>query len=294
MEISSADEIHIDSEMLLPIGHLQILRRSWASRIDILSRPQNHRLELSLLPHSNQSRACFPERWGPHRFEPIGRLFLTPHQQLIHAKSECQYQNSIALTFDNEAASAWFGGGWEWTDRRLQAGLDIVSQEIRALVFRMGEEVRTPGLAARTLIELMVAQVAIELSRYFLAIDEDKAAGGLSPWRLKLIEERLVSDATPPSVMDLAKMCNISARHLTRAFRVSRGRSIGSYILEHRINHAKHLLASGMSIQAVANAMDFTTASNFTIAFRRATGETPREYRQRVHFSMQLMTSLAN
>lgn len=287
MPLPSAAEIEVDSEILLPIGRAQILRRVWTSPIDVLAVPENHRLELSLLPRSNESRACFPERWGPHRFEPMGELLLTPQGQLIHARSDCRLQNSIAIIFDNDAALIWFGEGWEWTDRRLRASLDITSQEIRSLVFRIGEEMRSPGLAGRTLIELMAGQTAIELARYFLGIDEEKAAGGLSPWRLKLIEDRLVADINPPSVSELAGLCNISARHLTRAFRVSRGRSIGSYVLEQRMKHAKKLLASGMSIKSVAAAMDFATPSNFTTAFRRATGESPREYKQRVTRSVR-------
>jgi AraC family transcriptional regulator len=288
MEVSSADEIHIDAEQLTPIGRVQILRRIWRSPIDTIGRPRNHRIELCLLPRLNPSRACFPERWGAHRFEPVGDLFLLPDQQAVHARSECRRQNSIVITFHNEAACAWFGADWEWTDRRLQASLDITSQEIRGLIFRIGEEVRSPGMAGKALVEFMTAQVAIELSRYFRGIDTEKAAGGLSPWRLKLIEERLLSDISTPSVLDLAELCNISARHLTRAFRVSRGRSIASYVLEHRMNHAKQMLASGMSINATASAMGFTTGSNFTIAFRRATGETPREYRQRANHNAQL------
>jgi len=290
MKISSADEINLDAEMTVPIGRIQILRRIWTGAIDVLARSPDHRLELSLLPRPHHSRACFPEQWGAHRFEQIGELFLFPKQLLVHAKSECQNQNSIAIMFNSHAVTAWFGTDWEWSDRRLQGSLDITSAEIRALVFRIGEEVRTPGLAGRTLAELMAAQVAIELSRYFLGIEEEKATGGLSPWRLKLIEERLVSEMPPPSVLDLATMCNISARHLTRAFRVSRGRSIGSYVLEHRIGRAKRLLASGMSIKDVASAMEFATASNFTIAFRRATGETPREFKQRVNHSIHLIS----
>jgi AraC family transcriptional regulator len=104
----------------------------------------------------------------------------------------------------------------------------------------------------------------------------------LSPWRLRLIEERLVGETAPPSVAELAALCNISVRHLTRAFRVSRGRSIGNYVLEHRMTHAKKLIETGMNIKSVAQAMDFTASSNFTAAFRRATGETPRDYKQRV------------
>nr|NIQ00855.1 AraC family transcriptional regulator [Nitrospinaceae bacterium] len=72
-------------------------------------------------------------------------------------------------------------------------------------------------------------------------------------------------------------------RQLTRAFRVSRGRSIGSYIAGHRVDHAKRLLASGMSVKAVAFETGFSASSNFTTAFVRETGETPRQYRLRVN-----------
>ena len=147
MGVSSADEINIDAEMVVPIGRVQIMRRIWTTPIDVLGVSPSHRLELSLLPRSDNSRACFPELWGPHRFEPIGQVFLLPDQQLFHAKSDCQYQNSIIMSFDSKAAASWFGADWEWTDRRLQASLDITSPEVRALLFRIGEEIRLPGLA---------------------------------------------------------------------------------------------------------------------------------------------------
>ena len=283
--VSSAD-INIDAELPMAMGRVRIVRQSWAAPIDNMAVNPQHHLELSLLPRSDHARACYPDHWGPHRFEPIGEMFLFPARQLVHAKSDCRHQNSICFDFEPAAMEKWIDCDPEWTDRRLAACLDIVSHDIRGLLFHIGEEARAPGLASKTMIELMAVQAAIELSRYILNIDEEKAIGGLSPWRLRLIEERLINDITPPSVTELAIMCNISVRHLTRAFRVSRGRSIGNYVLEHRMNHAKKLIESGMNIKSVARAMDFTASSNFTAAFRRATGETPREYKQRVSRSV--------
>jgi AraC family transcriptional regulator len=288
MERGTAESINIDAELPLSVGSIQIIRQSWCEPIDRCAVTPAHHLELSLLPRSDHARACYPDHWSQHRFEPIGELFLFPGGELVHAKSDCQYQNSIVLEFESASVKQWIEFDHDWTDRRLQGCLDIVSHDLRSLLFRIGEEVRAPGLASKTMIELMAVQTVIELSRYILGIDEEKAIGGLSPWRLRLIEERLVGDITPPSVTELATLCNISVRHLTRAFRVSRGRSIGNYVLEHRITHAKKLIESGMSIKSVARAMDFTASSNFTAAFRRATGETPREYKQRVSRSIQL------
>jgi len=274
--------VNIDAALPLSVGSIRIVRQSWVEPIDSCAVTPAHHLELSLLPRSDHARACYPDRWGPHRYEPIGEMFLLPAGEMVHARSDCRHQNSIVFEFLPENVAQWVEFAPEWTDRRLQGCLDIVSHDIRGLLFRIGEEMRAPGLAAKTLIELMAAQIAIELSRYVLGIDEEKAIGGLSPWRLRLIEERLVGEIAPPAVAELAALCNISVRHLTRAFRVSRGRSIGNYVLEHRMTHAKKLIESGMNIKSVAQAMDFTASSNFTAAFRRATGETPRDYKQRV------------
>jgi AraC family transcriptional regulator len=286
MERKPVQGLNIDAELPIALGSIQIKRQSWREPINRMAITPAHHLELSLLPRSEDAKANYPDHWGPHRFEPIGEMFLFPGGELIHAKSECRHQNSVVFEFEAATVAQWVRFEPDWSDRQLQGCLDIVSHDIRNLMFRIGEETRAPGLAGKTMVELMAAQVAIELARYIHGIDEEKAIGGLSPWRLRLIEERLVGEIAPPSVTELAELCNISVRHLTRAFRVSRGRSIGSYVLEHRITHAKKLIESGMNIKSVAQAMDFTASSNFTAAFRRATGETPREYKQRVSRSL--------
>jgi AraC family transcriptional regulator len=284
--------IEVEAEMPLSIGHVQIVQKSWSEPIDIVATAHTHHLELTLLPHSDNSKGCFLDDWGPHRFEAFGGMFLLPARHTIHAKSSCQCQNSIVCTFDPAAVATWFDGEVEWTDGRLQGSLDVVNANIRGLMFRIGEEIRSPGFASETMVELMTSQVALDLSRHLRMIDESKAIGGLSPRRLKLIDERLVDGGSSPSLTELAALCHLSVRHLTRAFRVSRGQSIGSYIAEHRIDQARRLLDAGASIKSIAYTLGFSAPSNFTAAFLRATGETPRQCRQRANHKSKVTSAM--
>jgi AraC family transcriptional regulator len=270
----------IDAEIPMGLGRVQLIRESWNDPIDVFGEAEEHRLELALLPRSTNQKGCFPDHWGPHRFEPIGQLFLLPAQHRVHCKSDCRRQDSIVCNFDPAAVAAWFDGELKWTHGRLRRSLDIASPGIRNLLLRIGEEIRTPGFASEAMVELLSAQIAIELSRH-LGADDAPVSGGLSALHLRLLEERLAVSGVAPTLSELASLCNLSVRHLTRAFRVSRGRSIGSYMAERRTDDAKRLLTSGMSVKAIAYATGFSCPSNFATAFQRATGETPRQYRQR-------------
>jgi AraC family transcriptional regulator len=174
----------------------------------------------------------------------------------------------------------WFEGDLEWTDRRLEAGLDIPDANIRRLLLRLAEEMRNPGFASKALVELIVVQLAIELGRYCATVKESPATGGLAPWRLRLIDERLREVRETPTLSELAALCNLSVRQLTRAFRTSRGYSIGDHVAQCRIDNAKRLLATDESVKAIAYALGFASPSSFSFAFRCATGQTPREFRE--------------
>jgi AraC family transcriptional regulator len=268
----------VEAEVATGICRAQLVRADWSEPIEVSGETSEHHLQLSLLPHARNGLACFPRLWGPHRFKPVGEIFFYPAGQLIHVKSECQHQQSIACTFDPPAVTKFLDNTMQWTEGRLVAGLDIANAAIRSLLFRIGQEMLMPGFASETFVELMAGQVLIEVSRYIFNVGPSDAGGGLSPWRMKLIDERLRDGASQPALSELAELCKLSVRHLTRAFRATRGRSIGEYIAEHRLERAKMLLSSGLAVKCVAQQMGFTSANNFTAAFRRMTGECPREF----------------
>jgi AraC family transcriptional regulator len=272
----------IEAQGSFGFGHAQIVRRVWDEPIDIVGVSDEHRLEFATLPRSNAARGCFPDRQGIPQFERFGEMFFFPAGQVVHAKSRCQRQYSVVCSFRPEALECWFHGGLQWTDARLQASLNITNASIRSLLARLGEELLNPGFAGAAMIEMIAGQIGIELARYLLGIEEPPHTGGLSLRNLRQIDERLAQSGPPPNLGELAGLCGLSVRHLTRAFRTSRRRSIGNYIIESRMERAKQLLASGMSVKWIAYTMAFSSPAALSTAFRRATGERPRDYLQQV------------
>lgn len=248
----------------------------------VFRREGRYWLDLCLTPRPEKARGCYHDRWGPHRFEGLGEIFLVPPGEALHIRTETgAAQSSIVCEIDAAVVDRWLDDDIEWNDRRLAAGLDIAHPHIRACLNRLAEEVRHPGAGSAELAEMVVAQLAIEVARYCQAIAEGPITGGLASWRLRRIDERLQQGGPPPSLEDLAALCHISVRQLTRGFRASRGCTIGDHIAQTRIEVAKRQLASDESIKSIAFGLGFASASSFSYAFRRATGSAPRQFRQR-------------
>jgi AraC family transcriptional regulator len=273
----------VEAELRVPVATVQIAHFHLVEPIERALREEHaYRLDLCLTPRLANARGCYSDRWAPHRFERIGKLFLLPPGETMQARSECGRQASIVCHLLPDPICNWLGGDVEWTDRRLAATLDIPDATIRGLLLRLAEEVRHPGFASEVLVELIVAQVAIELARYCAAIPDGSAAGVLAPWRLRLIDERLKDVQEPPTLAELARLCQLSVRQLTRGFRASRGRSIGDHVAQTRLDNAMRQLATDQSVKAIAYSLGFASPSSFSYAFHRAVGETPRQYRRRV------------
>lgn len=240
-----------------------------------------YQINLCLTPRPLYSRASYHQHWGPHRYEPLGEIFLVPPGEDLHIRGGAGEQASLTCLLEAKVLHATLGQPLEWTDRRLAAALDITNARIRSVLFRLTEEVRHPGFAGDQMLEFLSGELAIELGRFCLETEEKPITGGLASWRLRLVDERLSDDLSSPTLRDLAERCALSVRQLTRGFRVSRGCSIGDYIEQRRMETAKRLLMAGESVKTIAFAMGFASPSSFTFAFRRATGLSPTQFRTR-------------
>lgn len=271
----------IDAELIVPAMTVQVARFELAEPIEkLFCRQDSYWLDLSLTPRTPNARVCFNRHWASHRFEPPGKLFMVPPGEELNTRTDSGSQVSVICQFDQALLRDWLGEAFEWTDRRLAASLNIPSETVQRLLGRLGEEARNPGFASAAYCEAIGVQIAIELSRYYLNMGSMPAAGGLATWRLRLIDERLRQVKTPPSLSELAELCGLSVRQLSRGFRATRSCSIGDYIAATRIETAKTLLATGESVKSIAYDMGFGSPSGFCYAFRRATGQTPLQYRQ--------------
>ena len=242
----------------------------------------NYWVDLCLTPRNQDARACYSDRWSPDRFERLGEVFFVPPGEPLHFRCERGSTTSMVCQLSPALIEKWFDGDLKWTECRLEAGLHISDLSIRGLLFRLTREACHPGFASEVLLDLIVQQLAIELGRYCASIKEDRTKSGLAAWRLRLIDERVKDTGEPPSLSELAELCNLSVRQLSRGFRISRGCSIGQYVEQTRVENAKRLLIAGQSIKSIAYSMGFSSPSSFSYAFRRMTGTSPAEYRDRV------------
>ena len=275
-------QITVEAELRVPLATAQLIRFDWTEPCDdIITEEDAHRVDLSLRPRPRNARACYPAHWRSRRFERIGDILFVPAGEVFHVRGDCARRlASIVCVLHAGPIHALLEDELAWTHRRLEAGLDIRSASMRSLLTRLGEEVRRPGFASQLLAELIAGQIAIELFRYGAAITDGPTTGGLAPWRLRIIDEKLMEQRTAPTLAELAGLCNLSVRQLTRGFRASRSCSIGEYVAKSQLDHAKRLLTTEESIKSIAYSLGFASPSNFSTAFRRATGQTPREFRQ--------------
>jgi AraC family transcriptional regulator len=266
----------VESELNARVASAQLVHYNFEGPTDRVTREiDSYRWDMCLTPRPGNARACYRDHWSLDRFERLGNIFVLPPNETMRVRADSIKQSSIICHLRPEALNQWFDGAIEWTDPRLAASLDVTDAQIRSLLLRLAEEARNPGFASAMMVELIGAQLALEFARYCRSISERTLSGGLASWRLRLVDERLAEVSAAPTLTELAALCQLSVRQLTRGFRASRGCSIGDYVANSRVDHAK-------AVKAVAYSLGFASPSGFCFAFRRATGETPRQFQQRL------------
>jgi len=117
-------------------------------------------------------------------------------------------------------------------------------------------------------------------------LDARANLGGLAPWQERrakeFIEANLYRDTT---LTEIAEQCELSASHFARAFRNTTGRPPHRWLLERRVESAKHhLMDSSLSLAEIAATCGFSDSSHFSRVFSKTTGETPGSWRRSRRF----------
>lgn len=98
----------------------------------------------------------------------------------------------------------------------------------------------------------------------------------------KHLDDVLAARATEMyEISDFADLMHIHPRHLTNTVKLTTGKSPCDFFEERLVAISKRLLAeSDDSISAIASSLTYDP-SNFTKFFKRFTGLTPKQYRER-------------
>ena len=98
----------------------------------------------------------------------------------------------------------------------------------------------------------------------------------------KLLEHIQRPGAAKLSLTEAARMCGMSPAQFTRSFKQVAGMSYLAYCTHVRLAEAARLLRLGRStIGEIADVTGFSDQSHFDRRFKRAFGQTPREFQQR-------------
>jgi transcriptional regulator GlxA family with amidase domain len=187
---------------------------------------------------------------------------------------------------------------WKRTDE-LQARFPQCTVQTGRLFVRDGNITTSAGISAGIDMTLdfieqehgaaVAAAVAREMVVYIRRDGTQKQESVYLDYRTHIdpaihaVQDWLIAHPAEHSTLeDLAKIAQMSARNLTRAFQKATGVSIATYRQRLRLEHAKALLANPqLSIENVAERSGFADARQLRRLWRGAYGVSPRQSRVR-------------
>jgi AraC family transcriptional regulator len=140
------------------------------------------------------------------------------------------------------------------------------------------------GKADQSYVDALIDVLAHELSRSDdeLSRNSPVSRGGLASWQMRIVTQHIEEHVGEQiSLVTLAKLARLSQAHFCRAFKQSFGVPPHEYHVQRRIEKAKALLAEReASVTDVGFALGYSHTSSFSVAFRKITGRSPREFRR--------------
>lgn len=247
--------------------------------------------------------------------EPVEGFMLTHHRQALAGKdtwSDSKYTRVPALSPATlyfvdlrMTQTARMPAHFEVVDVRLtQAALDAAAADVgaaRVTSLRVPDRWATSDpvvdhllaavcealdrgdggpLLTSHLVHALVVHVAMAYGG--MKLTRPRRTGGLAPWQQRRATELLsASLAKEMSLSELARECELSASHFSRAFKTSTGLSPQAWLQTRRVERAKQLLRDrDRSLAAIAQICGFVDQSHFTRVFGRIAGVPPARWRR--------------
>ncbi len=275
----TASYFHLENSIVTNGIRTDIRHFAWERRCLARFEVDSHYLDYSLGPRARGARLSSDGRGNA---PPFGEIAYLPKGAEFQALCEPSEYRVLSLTFESAAAETLFES--EGLTTSLPHCFDVRAPWVRQGLARLVDEVRNPGFAQDMMVETIALSLVIDLCRYLQTAQkpDESINARMADWRLRRLKERIEAGlAGPLSIVDLAQECGLSSRHLMRTFKNTVGTTISSYIADARIAQAKRELAEeNAMIKVVAGNCGFQSAAAFSAAFRKATGLSPRRFRE--------------
>lgn len=216
-----------------------------------------------------------------------GELMFVPAGLPLSFRITGGHITTVSCHFDPTYFEQLTGLHNAWERQSLTSCFEINSSQLRSYMMTLAREIMTNGRGDGALADSLSATAAVAFARYFqqASLQARKLhSGGLSPWQWKKIRNMVANrGGRPISANIVADECGISIRHLSRVFKQTVGMTLHEYLNCVRLSKAMVLLAnSTLPIKVITSDLGYPDQSGFSIAFKKAVGQSPKEFRDNV------------
>ena len=293
LRISALNHYETENALSLASGEIRIVQFDWHYPTSDVWTSESYFLHMCLTPRRTLAQATYVDV-DRRISRSVGRVMLVPPGRIVQSAGGDGRERSMMCSLNPQLFTNLLGREPSWGDAALAECLHLNRPEVDCVLLKIYDELRNPGFAQETMVDLLLNTLAVTLTRTLKLHNQEpvNSQGGLATWRMRLIRERVFSDLPAPQLAELAQMCKMSVRHLTRAFRAETDMTIASYIEHAMVDRARQFLSnSDCSISEVAQRLGFSSPSSFTYAFRRATGSRPAEFRRQSYLAFPVKLS---
>jgi DNA-binding response OmpR family regulator len=154
-------------------------------------------------------------------------------------------------------------------------GVDFITKPFAAeeVLARVGVHLELAARRRSALADAAETSAAVE-AQSVTSLDEVLVTAAQ-----KILRDSIV---TPPSLEQLARLVGTNRRRLNESFQGFLGQPVFGWLREERLRQAYEFAArTDMTVAAISDSLGYSTAANFTKAFRERFGVTPSELRLR-------------
>lgn len=137
-------------------------------------------------------------------------------------------------------------------------------------------------LKVKGMVLQLLADLLIQLDRQDIGSGVQLATKDIE--RLEWVKDRIETEHRESLTLDqLAAEAGLNRRKLTQGFKALFGSSVMDYALERRMFVAEKLIREGRPMSVIADTVGYHDQGNFSRAFKRFYGVSPRAYKQHLH-----------
>ncbi|MGB8366101.1 MAG: helix-turn-helix domain-containing protein [Rhizomicrobium sp.] len=276
----------VEQQLRFPHGYVEVRSYLWSRPMeDVVSVEKDVIvLNMALTPRPAHTRIARLGRQSRIKAEDVGRLMVIMPGTSFRLSAPSGELRSIHCALSRRKFDESLGQQIDWDGCGRVMELSGPGSEIEGLLNRIYRELRQqlPGWQAAA--EAYANALCVELGRRMRQghpVEPQLRKGGLAPWHLRALRDRVLADAPAPRLAELAELCGMTERQLSRAFKAETGQTVGRFVDVSIMERAHNLLiTTDISIGEVAASLGFASAASFAQAFRRMCGVQPSEIRQ--------------